>query len=53
MRVFNMLWAMNAYTAHDSCSGDIVGADETVPGICSDCLFTCAGGMACKVVSHE
>ena len=38
----------------DVCSGDIAGADETGPGICSDCLFTCATvGMACQVVTHE
>ena len=37
----------------DVCSYDIAGADETGPGICSDCLFKCADGLICKVVSHE
>ena len=44
----------------DVCSGDITGTmgftgatvDDLGPGICSDCLFTCAGGMACQVVTH-
>jgi len=34
----------------DVCADDIVGATADEPGICSDCVFECVGGMACKVV---
>lgn len=29
---------------------DMSGTYLDEPGICSECLFTCAGGIACKVV---
>lgn len=35
------------------CADDILGAALDDLGICSDCAFTCAGGMACQVMSRQ